>query len=165
MAPNSNLFHLLVTNRHVIPHWKISPTGESIESSVESYSQIGRKINSPCTCGPLAPLSGCAATRARSSTLGCVAFRWPPGQPPAPTRASAPVPLTRCGRGLVCRLRLRVRTNTEVCHCGRGWNQRTNSGWASVSLQRSNVNEEGLTMLLRGGRPSFLSFIKVYFKF
>jgi hypothetical protein len=90
MIPNSKLFHLLViTNRHVIPHWKASPTGQSIESTVESYSQIGREINSPCTCGPLAPLSGCAATQARSSTLGCVAFRWPPGRPPA-RRAAAP---------------------------------------------------------------------------
>ena len=90
MVPNSNLFHLIVTNRHTFPHRKISPTGQSIESSVESYSQIRREINSPCTSGPAAPLSGCAATQARSRTLGFVAFRWPPGRATRPTSRCSP---------------------------------------------------------------------------
>ena len=157
MVSNSKLFHLLViTNRHVILHWKTSPTGQSIEPSVESCSQIGREINSPCTCGPLAPLSGCAVTQARSSTLGCVAFRWPPDDD------EPLLPLTRCGRGLVCRLRLRVRRGLEDCGEDIG---RPNSASASVSLQRANVDEEGPTKLLRGGRPSLWSFISLFSKF
>jgi hypothetical protein len=152
MVPNSNLFHLIVTNRHTIPHRKVSPTGQSIESSVESYSQISRQINSPCTCGQPAPLSGCAAMQARSHTR----IRRLPLAPRACHPSDEPLlPLTSCGRGW-----------SAVCDCRRGLEGcgeetgRPNSAWASVSLQRSNVNDEGPTSYCVEVGPVLFCFLK-----